>query len=64
MAATDEHSVRLTGPGGASATIAYLGATVCSFIREFPSEAPQGNRTRRLIMGLHSGRRRREALQV
>lgn len=33
MAEVDEHTVKLTGPGGAAATIALLGATVVSFIR-------------------------------
>lgn len=34
MAEVDEHVIRLKGPGGAAATIARLGATVVSFIRE------------------------------
>lgn len=36
MALVDENSVRLQGPGGSSATIAFLGATVASWIRELP----------------------------
>merc|ERR1712093_137001 len=34
MASVDEHAVRIHGPGGAEATIAFLGATVSSFIPE------------------------------